>query len=86
MNQLHAALERLRSELEHTDFRDLAAREHLRALIDDIERHADAAAPSPERQALLARLGDSIRRFEVEHPNLTGCLGQIVSSLSNMGI
>ncbi|MBL6750750.1 MAG: DUF4404 family protein [Nevskia sp.] len=84
--ELHDALERLRGELARTDFSDASAKEHLRQLIDDIEQHSGSSGAVPERQALVERLGESIRRFEVEHPNFTGYLGQLISSLSNMGI
>jgi hypothetical protein len=85
-SELHAALDRLRTELARTDIGDPSAKEHLRQLIEDIDRHAGGDSSAPEREALLDRLGNTIRRLEVRHPNFTGYLGQIVSALSNMGI
>lgn len=85
-DELHHSLERLRAELKRTEFRDPAARQHLQQLIAEIELHTADTGNLPQRQALLANLKDAIRRFEVEHPNFTGYLGQIVSSLSSMGI
>ena len=71
-SDLRAAVDRLRAELSRAQLQDTKTREHLDALIADIERND--------------RIGETVRRLEVEHPTLTGCLGQIAAALSAMGI
>jgi hypothetical protein len=79
-NDPQAALDRLRAELKQLGPADEAARRHLEELAAEIESHLrDADRP---RNAVLARLSDSIRRFEVKHPALTAYLGEITDALS----
>jgi len=83
-NGLAAAVERLRRAIAGADFRDPQARHDVESLIGEIERGA-AGGQGPNHE-LRDRLAQAIRRFEVEHPVVTGCLGQIAAALAAMGI
>jgi len=84
-NALAAAVERLRRAIAGADFRDAQARRDVEALIGEIEQGAAGGGQGPNHE-LRDRIGQAIRRFEVEHPVVTGCLGQIASALAAMGI
>jgi len=79
---VHASLERLRTELEQAKFREPAERERVQELLLEIEGHLESAHAAKQRGALVTTLSDAIRRFEVEHPAITACLNEIVAGLS----
>jgi len=85
-SDLHAAIARLRRELRGARFRDPQSHQQVESLIREIEANRATSAPAPSTDALLQRIGETVRRLEVEHPVLTGCLGQIAAALSAMGI
>lgn len=74
---LKASLERSRAELQRLD--DPGAREHAEQLIAEIESHVRGDAQQQNR--LTAKLEETIRRFEVEHPAFTAYLGEIMAAL-----
>jgi len=78
-DKLKTAIGALRAELQRAKLADPQEHERLRKLVDEVERGGNS-------EALLRRIGDSVRRLEVEHPTLTGILGQVATALSNMGI
>lgn len=79
-DKLKASLEQLRAELDRLEHGDPAARQHIEHLLAQIESHP--AGDPAQRQTLRANLADAIRRFEVKHPTLTACLGEIAAALS----
>ncbi len=81
-NDLHTALERLRGELKRLEPDDTAARLHVQHLIAEIETHSGGDATEHQRKSLVAKIAETVRRFEVEHPALTGYLGEIAAALS----
>lgn len=77
-NDPHAALDRLRAELQRLDPGDATTRQHLEQLMADVESHLrDGSEP----HTLRAQISDSIRRFEVKHPAVTAYLGEIAAAL-----
>lgn len=77
-NDPHAALDRLRGELQRLPPSEAAAREHLEQLIGEVENHLrDGSEP----HTLRARISETIRRFEVKHPAVTAYLGEIAAAL-----
>jgi hypothetical protein len=87
--RLREELSRLHDELEQASSVDRASRELLEDLVTDIRRLLDAppADSEPEEDDGLAeRLGDAVRHFEDEHPNLAVAVGRIATALSNLGI
>jgi Domain of unknown function (DUF4404) len=82
-DRLRTALDALRAEMRSARVHDPVEHQRVVELIDEIER---GGAAGEGRDALLERIGATVRRLEVEHPVLTGCLGQIAAALSAMGI
>lgn len=82
--ELRRSLDRLRGELQRAEFRDAADRQQLEHLIAELERQTGTSGGGTP--ALIGKLSENIRRFEVEHPTLTASLSQVMSALSSMGI
>jgi hypothetical protein len=85
-NRLTASLTRLRHELAKIASHQSAERERVDHLIAQIESHSASNPGVPPHPSVLANLKDSLRRFEVTHPSLTACVGEVASALSSMGI
>ena len=85
-HDLKQALGRLQGELAKQPFRDPVAQAEVAQLVREIEQAAAGMHDKPGHDGLQLRLGAAVRKFEVEHPVFTGCLGQVISALSNMGI
>jgi hypothetical protein len=86
--ELRQALEELRAEVDTLAGDKIAARNHLNALINDLEdriEHLDDLHPK-HRAILLERVRAGIKQVEVEHPTLTALLNRILVALSSMGI
>jgi anti-sigma factor RsiW len=84
-HDLRAALADLEAEIERggADAEHRARLEQLRArLALEIEQETDAE----RTQELAQTVRDAVRRYEVEHPALTGVLGRILRALESMGI
>jgi hypothetical protein len=77
-NKLQASLEQVRAELERMKHGDAGARQHIERLLQEIESAGSGADDHP---GLRARLGETIRRFEVEHPAVTAYLGELAAAL-----
>lgn len=80
-DDLQAALDRARAELKNLKLGDAAAGRHLEQLIAEIEGHLLDEQNAQHRKTLLARISDTIRRFEVQHPAFTAYLGEIAAAL-----
>lgn len=79
-DKLKTSLEQLRAELDRLQSGDPVARQHIEQLLTQIESHP--AGDAAQHHTLRANLTDAIRRFEVKHPTLTACLGEIAAALS----
>ena len=77
-NKLQTSLEQVRPELERMKHGDAAARQHIEDLLAEIEHSSASTSAHP---GLRASLGDTIRRFEIEHPALTAYLGELAAAL-----
>lgn len=82
--KINTALEELRKESGQLG--DEESKEILDALADSIEQNVDYSGVSDEHQDLVEDVKDAITHFEVEHPQITGILNDIMMSLSNCGI
>jgi hypothetical protein len=82
--KLRELLDQLHNELEHTDSVDEKGREMLSHLNKDIQRFIDPAEEDDE--TIFERIQDAIDHFEVDHPNITAALSQMLNTLSNAGI
>lgn len=84
-HELRATLDKLRAEVAELRFRDPRDRERMQALIAGLERQL-RRSDEAGREELLDLTSQTLKQFEVEHPNLTALLSRIVSALSAMGI
>lgn len=88
-DELRRLLEELHRRIEATDKVDEKGRELLSHLSVDIRNllertgHADRLRGSSWE---IGRLEESVRHFEVTHPNLTAALAQLLNILNNAGI
>jgi hypothetical protein len=82
--ELRRSLDRLRGELQRADFRDAADRRQLELLVAELEHQTGTSGGGTP--ALVDKLAENVRRFEVEHPTLTASLSQLMSALSSMGV
>lgn len=82
--KLNNALDELRGEAERID--DEETKERLTSLLDNIEQNVDYPSAGDEHDDLVEEVKEAITHFEVEHPRITGILGEVLMTLSNMGI
>jgi len=88
-DELRTLLEELHSKIEATDDVDEKGRELLNHLSVDIQNllerteHEEKLTDQPGE---VDRIEESIRHFEVTHPNLTATLSQLLNILNNAGI
>ncbi len=85
---LRPLLEKLHTEIEHTDTIDQKGLELLRDLEGDIRKLLErtdrkAVQPAP---STVRRVEESIDYLEVTHPTLTSVLSQLLATLTNTGI
>lgn len=87
-NQLQSSLSELHESLTNVEQLDDETRQMMETLAADLQRllrkegelSADDVAP------VSNRLQELLLRFETEHPQITGILGRLASSLANLGI
>ena len=79
--EIRKNIDELKSELERTPKETSQFEELLERTKDGIERYA------PETlQDLVQDLQLEAKEFEVEHPQITALINQVMTSLSNLGI
>ncbi len=87
---LLATLQKLERDLEETTDLDNETRRSLHTLIGDIQQKlalsAEQTADATEDDTLSKRLLHAVAEFEVQHPQLTATLSQLVDRLADMGI
>jgi hypothetical protein len=81
--KINNALDELRKQGE--DLANPESKERLETLMDNIEQNVDYDAPT-EHHDVIEDVKDAITHFEVEHPQITAILNDIMVTLSNSGI
>jgi len=84
-NKIQELLEQLHEEIHKDGALDEKGRELLKHLTSDINSLL-AGESDKSSETLVQRLQDSIDQFEVEHPDLTMALSEMMKILSNAGI
>lgn len=87
--ELRELLEELHQKIETTNSVDEKGRELLSHLSVDIRNLLERTghdSPLYSNRLEMGRLEESIRHFEVTHPNLTAALSQLLNILNNAGI
>lgn len=88
-NELRTMLEELHKKIESTNSVDETGRELLSHLSVDIRNLLERTGHEEQLRGTkweIGRLEESIRHFEVSHPNLTQALSQLLTTLNNAGI
>lgn len=88
-DELRRLLEELHSKIEDTDQVDEKGRELLSHLSVDIRNLLERTGHEEHLRGnswVIGRLDESVRHFEVTHPNLTAALAQLLNILNNAGI
>ena len=79
--EIRKNIDELKTELERTPKETSQFEELLERAKDGIERY------TPETvQDLVQDLQGEAKEFEVEHPQITALINQVMTSLSNLGI
>ena len=82
-NRLRALLVELDRELKSTRSLDAQSQELLERMLADIPK---TAAGSDQHQSIETRLRELVLRFESDHPQLSGAVGQVADALGKLGI
>ena len=88
-DELRQLLEELHRKIEDTDQVDEKGRELLSHLSVDIRNLLERTGHEERLRGnswVTGRLDESVRHFEVTHPNLTAALAQLLNILNNAGI
>ena len=88
-DELRHLLEELHRKIEDTDQVDEKGRELLSHLSVDIRNLLERTGHEERLRGnswVIGRLDESVRHFEVTHPNLTAALAQLLNILNNAGI
>ena len=88
-NELRELLEELHKKIENTNSVDEKGRELLSHLSVDIRNLLERTGHEEQVRGTkweIGRLEESVRHFEISHPNLTQALSQLLTALNNAGI
>ncbi len=83
---LQKSLDALHAEIGKLETPDAAVKDKLLALIDDVEKQVQNPDGSEHAKVASQKLPDLIEQFEADHPKVTDTLGQLLNTLSGMGI
>jgi seryl-tRNA synthetase len=83
-DNLNEKLTALKNELEQIPIENVEAKDHINALIQEIEDLNDQS--SEDKNFIIDKIEKSIAHFETEHPRATAILNDIMVTLSNIGI
>jgi hypothetical protein len=87
-SQLQQSLSELHESLAHVEHLDADTRQMMRMLTDDLQRllEHEGEWEAEDVEPVSHKLQDLLLRFETEHPQISGILGRLASSLANLGI
>ncbi len=84
--ELRNLLEKVHAEIGQTQSVDENGRELLRDLETDIRGLLERSQGDQIQLPIVERLNNTIKHFEVTHPDLTATLSELMTILSNAGI
>ena len=87
-HQLQDLLQELHRSLKSTDELDDETRQAVQSLTEDLQRllKRDGEISADDVEPVSGNLQELLLQFETEHPQITGILGRLASSLANLGI
>ena len=80
------SIQALHNEIEQMTTADVAVKEKLLALINNLESQMEEPDSVEKKTAKLQQLPVLIEQFEADHPKVTASLGRLRNTLSSMGI
>ena len=83
---LQKSLDALHAEIGKLETPDAAVKDKLLALIDDVEKQVQNPDSAEHANVASQKLPGLIEQFEADHPKVTDTLGQLLNTLSGMGI
>ena len=73
----------LRDEVAKLKESDVSVQTKLLALIEEMERQLESEPPPEEASQKISAM---IEQFESDHPKITNALGDLLTTLSSMGV
>ena len=83
-NNINEKITALKKELEQISIENNATKDHINALIQEIEDLNESSTDS--NNLVIGKIKTAIENFETEHPRATAILNDIMVTLSNIGI
>ncbi len=83
--EINEALYTLRHEVEQLEDSQPELKEKLESLLSELEDQLEASEDH-HRLHLVEDFKTALSQFEVEHPTATGVIGELMLTLSNLGI
>lgn len=83
-DNLNDKISSLKKELQRISTDNPEAKEHINALVEEIEALNDNS--SEDKSFIIDKIKKSIEYFETDHPRATAILNDIMMTLSNLGI
>jgi hypothetical protein len=84
--ELRKSLDLLRAEVDALEGGADTVKDRINRVIADLEHQLERSEDEDPDQKLLHIIPDLIEQFETEHPGITAVLGNIMTTLSNIGI
>lgn len=79
------SIESLRNEVAHLGEADVSVQTKMLALIEELEQQMNDPHESARADS-LQKIPTLIEQFESDHPKLTNTLGNLLATLSSMGV
>lgn len=81
---IQKSIELLRNEITQLSEADVSVQTKLLALIEDMERQLEGSQSTPTEAS--QKIPALIEQFESDHPKITNALGDLLTTLSSMGV
>ncbi|MEM6450412.1 MAG: DUF4404 family protein [Cyanobacteria bacterium P01_D01_bin.105] len=78
------AIESLRREITQLSETDTSVQTKLLAMIEDLEKQLES--PQSSGSEATHKVATLVEQFESDHPKITNALGDLLTTLSSMGV
>lgn len=84
--EINQSIEALHTEISQLNTADTTVKDRLLLLISDLEEQMKDPGSLERRKTTAQSLPTLIEQFESDHPQVTGTLSRLLTTLSGMGI
>ena len=84
--EINQSIEALHTEISQLNTADTTVKDRLLLLISDLEEQMKDPDSLERRKTTAQSLPTLIEQFESDHPQVTGTLSRLLTTLSGMGI